>query len=103
MKLALSLLAALSFTTGGVLMKYADGARHLPATAGFVALFVTGALLQSFAMRGSELGALYILVLGAEAALAFGLGVWLFGESLTPVKITAVALIVGGITLLRQG
>lgn len=103
MKLILALLAALSFTSGGVLMKHADGARHVAPTIGFIGLFAVGALLQSYAMRGADLGALYILVLGAEAALAFGFGVWLFGESVTPVKVAAVALVVAGIALLRQG
>lgn len=102
MSLVLALFAALSFTLGGVFMKYADGLRHAGAVVGFVALFAAGAALQSQAMRGAELGATYILVLGLEAGLAFGLGVALFHETVTPAKLSAVLLIVAGIVLLRR-
>ena len=101
MPFILAVLAALAFTTGGVLMKYADGLRHAAAVAGFVALFAAGAMLQSLAMRGSELGVTYVLVLGLEAVLAFGLGVTIFHEEPTVTKLTAVALVVVGIALLR--
>jgi hypothetical protein len=36
--------------------------------------------LQSQAMRGTELGPTYIMVLGLEAALAFGFGTFIFGR-----------------------
>lgn len=101
MTLTMPILAALAFTLGGVFMKHADGLRHAGPVAGFVALFGVGAALQSQAMRRAELGPTYILVLGLEAILAFGLGVWLFGESVTPARVAAVVLIVAGIALLR--
>ncbi len=101
MTLTLPVLAALAFTLGGVCMKHADGLRHAGPIAAFVVLFGVGAALQSQAMRGAELGATYILVLGLEAMLAFGLGVWLFGETVTVPKAAAVVLIVAGISLLR--
>jgi len=102
MTLTLPTLAALAFTLGGVFMKSADGVRHPAPTAGFLLFFAAGAVLQSQAMRGAELGATYILVLGLEAMLAFGLGVVLFGESVGLAKIAAVSLIVSGIALLRM-
>jgi multidrug transporter EmrE-like cation transporter len=101
MHLTLALLAALAFTVGGVVMKSADGVRHLLPVIGFVTLFGIGAALQSTAMRGAELGATYILVLGLEAAMAFVLGVVLFDESVTAAKLSALVLIVTGIVLLR--
>jgi quaternary ammonium compound-resistance protein SugE len=102
MYMLLAILAAVAFTSGGVFMKYADGTRHAVPVAGYVALFGIGAMLQSKAMRGSELGATYVLVLGLEAALAFGLGVVLFDETATWRKLAAVTLIVAGIALLRD-
>lgn len=102
MHLLQAALAAAAFTIGGVLMKQADGVRHLAPVVGFVTLFGLGAALQSLAMRGAELGTTYILVLGLEAALAFGLGVVLFGEAVTVSKLSALVLIVGGIALLRM-
>ena len=101
MKLALAGLAALAFTLGGVLMKHADGVRNVLPVCGFLVLFALGATLQSAAMRGKELGTTYILALGREAALAYGLGVLLFGEAVTPQKTIAVLLIVAGILWLR--
>jgi multidrug transporter EmrE-like cation transporter len=64
-------------------------------------LFSAGAVLQSLLMRGSELGATYILILGIEAALAFGFGVWLYDESIAFIKTAGLGLIVAGIALLR--
>lgn len=101
MYMTLAILAALSFTGGGVLMKHADGLRHTWPVVGFIALFSVGAAIQSQAMRGAELGTTYVLVLGLEAALAFGFGVAIFGETATAPKITAVMLIVAGIAILR--
>jgi len=98
----LAILAALSFTSGGVFMKYADGARHAVPVVAYITVFGIGAVLQSQAMRGTGLGATYILVLGLEAALAFGLGVVLFDEAATWRKLAAVTLIVAGIALLRS-
>ena len=102
MHLLLSGLAALLFTVGGIFMKRADGLSHAPPTACFLALFACGAAVQSCAMRGTELGATYVIVLGLEAILAVSFGAILFGESLTPSKTAAVLLIVGGIALLRS-
>jgi small multidrug resistance pump len=103
MPLILASLAALSFTAGGVFMKRADGWRDPIATAAFLLLFCAGAVFQSHAMRGVELGITYCLVLGLEAALAFAFGMFFFNEALTPLKAGSVLLIVSGIALLRAG
>jgi quaternary ammonium compound-resistance protein SugE len=97
----LASLAALSFTVGGVFMKQADGLRHASATALFLLLFAVGAVIQSQAMRGAEMGATYVVVLGLEAALALAFGTFLFAEPITLPKIGAIVLIVSGIALLR--
>ncbi len=102
MHLLLAALAALAFTTGGLFMKQADGLRHAWPIATFVVLFGVGAAVQSLAMRGAELGATYVLVLGLEAGLAYALGIAVFGEVPTVQKSAALALIVAGIALLRS-
>lgn len=99
--LLLGLLAALCFTTGGIFMKHADGFRQLAPAASFVLLFGVGAVLQSHAMRGTGMAATYVLVLGLEAALALGFGVWLLGEPLSTVKVVGMGLTFAGIALLR--
>ena len=101
MQLILASLAALAFTVGGIFMKYAEGLRNVSASMLFLAMFGFGAVLQSLAMRGTELGSTYIMVLGLEAALAFGFGSFIFGEPVTARKIAAILLIVSGIALLR--
>jgi multidrug transporter EmrE-like cation transporter len=95
------LLAALCFTTGGLFMKYADGFRQLPPAMAFLLLFGVGAVFQSHAMRGAGMAVTYVLVLGLEAALALGFGVWLLGESLSVAKLAGIALTLAGIVLLR--
>ena len=101
MHIALASIAALAFTVGGIFMKYADGLRNASATALFLLLFAFGAVMQSQAMRGAELGATYVVVLGLEAALALAFGTFLFAEPITLPKIGALLLIVSGIALLR--
>ncbi len=101
MHLVLAALAALFFTVGGIFMKQADGLQNGPATALFLLLFAFGAVIQSQAMRGAELGATYIVVLGVEAALALAFGTLLYAEPITLPKLGAVLLIVSGIALMR--
>jgi multidrug transporter EmrE-like cation transporter len=101
MGMVLAMLAAVAFTAGGVFMKHAAGVRHAGPVAGYIILFALGAMLQSQAMKGKELGATYILVLGLEAALAFGVGVMFFDEAATWRKLIAVTLVVLGIALLK--
>ena len=102
MHLVLASIAALAFTVGGIFMKHADGLRDAFASALFLLLFAFGAAVQSQAMRGAEMGATCIIVLGLEATLALVFGAVLFAEPVTPAKIGAVGLIVSGIALLRM-
>jgi len=101
MLLLLGLLAALCFTTGGLFMKHADGFRQAPPALAFLLLFGLGAVFQSHAMRGAGMAVTYVLVLGLEAVLALGFGVWLLGESLSPARAAGMALTIAGIVLLR--
>jgi len=98
----LGLLAALCFTTGGLFMKQADGFRQLMPGLAFLLLFGVGAVLQSHAMRGNGMAVTYVVVLGLEAALALGFGVWLLGESMSAIKVAGLGLTLVGIALLRS-
>ena len=101
--LLLSIVAALFFTFGGVFMKLSSGfARLGPGTAA-LALFVAGAIAQTFAMKYAELGVAYVFVLGLEAVLAFSFGALFFGESVSVPKLLGVVLIIGGFALLHVG
>jgi small multidrug resistance pump/quaternary ammonium compound-resistance protein SugE len=93
--------AAVAFGLGGVCMKWSEGFTRAPATAGVFLFFLLGAGLQTLAMTRGDLGVVYVVVLGLEAVLAVGLGIWLFQEQLTPMRLLAIVLIVAGIAILR--
>jgi len=96
------ILAALFFMVGGIFMKLSEGLTKFWPTMIVFALFVTGAALQTLAMKQEDLVVTYIVVVGLEAVLAFLIGVLVFSESCTPVRIAGVLLITGGIISLRS-
>jgi multidrug transporter EmrE-like cation transporter len=95
-------LAALAFTAGGVCMKYSEGLTRVGPSALLGTLFLIGAALQALAMRRADLSVAYVFVLGLESVLAFGFGVFLFGEAATASRIGGVVLITLGIWLLHR-
>ncbi|MEH2395703.1 MAG: SMR family transporter [Nostoc sp.] len=101
MYLIIVLLAAISFSFGGIFMKLSQGLSQLVPSLLIYLLFIVGATLQAFAMRNSELGTTYIVVLGLEAILTLLFGVLLFKENYTFYKLLGVSLIVAGVTFLR--
>ena len=60
------LLAALFFTVGGIFMKLSEGLTKFWPTVIVFALFVTGAALQTLAMKREELAVTYLMVVGIE-------------------------------------
>lgn len=102
MKLLLLSAAALLFAFGGLAMKYSAGMTRLSWSVVFLLLFVAGASCQALAMRASEMGPVYVFVLGLEAIAAMGISVVILGESINAARIGAVLLIVGGIALLNR-
>jgi multidrug transporter EmrE-like cation transporter len=95
------LLAAISFTIGGIYMKFSQGLTELIPTLLVYFFFILGASLQALAMRDTSLGMTYVIVLGCEAVLALLFGVLLFKENYSLFKLLGVSLIVTGITFLR--
>lgn len=102
MFVVLSLLAAVCFTTGGVVMKISEGLTRFWPSVGCLLLFAGGAALQGVAMRRSEMGSTHIFVLGLEAVLALVFGFLFFKESLSLPKVSGATLIVFGVLLLRR-
>ena len=101
MYLIIVLLAAISFSFGGIFMKLSQGLSQLVPSLLVYLLFIVGATLQTFAMRNSDLGVTYIVVLGLEAVLTLLFGVLLFKENYTFYRLLGVSLIVAGVTFLR--
>jgi len=94
-------LAAVSFTVGGIFMKLSDGLTRFWPTLIVLALFVGGACLQTLAMKREDLAVTYLVVVGFESILAFLFGVLLFSESASLGRVAGVALIAAGIASLR--
>src|ERR1039458_8063184 len=68
---ALLVMAALSFTSGGVFMKHSEGLRRFTPSLLTGILFLAGAACQALAMRREEMSVAYIVVLGFASVLAF--------------------------------
>ena len=100
---ALTGLAALSFSIGGYFMKLSVGLTRLRPTLLMFGFFSAGAVLQTVAMRGEQMAITYIVVLGFEAITALVLSVLLLNESASLAKVAGMALVLGGIVLLRTG
>lgn len=101
MTLVLLLVASAAYAVGGLFMKLSDGLAHGWPTAGFLALFAGGALLQARAMAASDLGVSYIFVLGVEVLITVLLSAVYLGEPYTGSRLAAIAMVVVGIAWLR--
>ena len=101
MYLVLVLIAAISFTIGGIYMKLAAGLSQLVPSLLVYLFFAIGASLQTLAMQKSDLGATYIFVLGIESILTLLFGVLIFKEKYSVLKLFGASLIVAGIIFLR--
>jgi multidrug transporter EmrE-like cation transporter len=82
-------------------MKLSDGLRKPLATIGLYVLFGLGATLQTLALRRTDLGISYVLVLGLEAIVALGIALFAFHEVIAPLRAVGVVLILAGVALLR--
>jgi quaternary ammonium compound-resistance protein SugE len=97
----LVLASALAFSVGGYATKLSEGLTRAGPTFWMFALFLLGAALQGYAMRGTALSVTYVVVLGLEAVTATALGL-LLGEGLSLLKCVAASLVLAGVVLLRQ-
>ncbi len=104
MTFACSLTAAACFTGGGLLTKPAAGLSRIVPTVAMFGLFVIGAALLAVAVqRDGEVGPAYLVVVGLETVLAFALGVALYDEQFTALRLAAVVLVMSGTAILAQG
>lgn len=83
------------------LLKLSDGFSRLWPTLGFVVAAVGSFALLSWAVRDLPVGTAYAVWTGIGAVGTALLGMILFGEPVTAGRITAIALIVGGVVLLN--
>ncbi|KAA0968257.1 quaternary ammonium compound efflux SMR transporter SugE [Aureimonas fodinaquatilis] len=82
-------------------MKQSHGFTRLtPTIVTFVFMFGSFALL-SLSMRTLPLGTAYVIWTGIGAVGAFVVGITFLGESLSPMRVLAAALIVSGLVLMK--
>lgn len=82
-------------------MKLSDGFTRLsPSIITLAAMGASFALL-SVAMRSLPLGTAYMVWTGIGAVGAFIVGVAMLGEAMSPLRLAAAAMIVGGIVLMK--
>ncbi|WP_159999119.1 multidrug efflux SMR transporter [Roseomonas sp. 18066] len=82
-------------------MKQSEGFTRLwPTIVTFAAMLVSFGLL-SWSMRVLPLGTAYTIWTGIGAVGAFTVGVLFLGEALTPLRVLAALLIVGGLVLMK--
>ena len=99
-----AIIAALSFTIGGIFMKTSQGLSQIVPTVLIYLCFGLGATLQTLVMQKSgEMGITYVLILGLEAVLAVAFGILFFQEGSSPLKLVGITLVIIGVALLRSG
>ena len=82
-------------------MKQSDGfTRPVPTAVMVVGMLLSFGLL-SWSMRTLPLGTAYTIWTGIGAVGAFALGILVLGESASPLRILAAALIISGLVLLK--
>lgn len=99
----MAIAAALSFTVGGIFMQMSEGLSKFIPTLLIYGMFVMGASFQTLAMRQSEMGITYVLVLGLESVLAVLFSIFFFKEGYSSPKLLGVFLVVLGVVFLRSG
>jgi quaternary ammonium compound-resistance protein SugE len=82
-------------------MKLSDGfSRPWPTVATFVAMFASFGLL-ALAMKQLPLGTSYMVWTGIGALGAFIVGIAVLGEAVTPLRLVAAAMLLGGLVLMK--
>jgi multidrug transporter EmrE-like cation transporter len=93
--------ASVAFGVGGAFMKASNGFTRLWPSAAVVALFVVGSVLLARAIRTDGLSTAYVVGLGCEALVSVTLGLWFFGEHLSPSRVAGLVLITAGVAVVR--
>jgi quaternary ammonium compound-resistance protein SugE len=82
-------------------MKYAEGYTRLGWSIVSLALLAAFVFLLGRALQVLEIGVAYTVWTGIGAMGTLAMGVLLFGETLNPVKIAGIALVMIGIVTLK--
>ena len=82
-------------------MRQSEGfTRLVPSTVTIIAM-IGSVVLLAISMRTLPLGTAYAVWTGIGAVCAFIAGIILLGEAVTPMRISAAVLILGGLVLMK--
>lgn len=98
---ALLVLAGLFEIGWAIGLKYTDGFTRLWPTAWTVAAMIASVVLLALAVRALPIGTAYAVWTGIGAVGTALLGIYLFGEPATALRLACIALIVAGIVGLK--
>ena len=96
--LVLGGLCEVGFTTS---LRFVDGFRNLPWTLAFIASVTASMLLLHQAARAIPMGTAYAVWAGIGALGTVGVGIVVFGEPATTVRMLLLLLLVGAIVGLK--
>lgn len=100
----LSATSAACFAGGGLMMKPSAGFSRVWPSLAVGVLFVAGTVLLAVTVHATgEVGPAYLAIGALETLLVFTLGVLLFDDQLSGVRVVAVVLVLAGSVLLSQG
>jgi quaternary ammonium compound-resistance protein SugE len=96
------LLIAAIFEIGWAIgLKYTDGFTRLGPSLWTILAMGLSMVLLATAARTLPIGTAYAVWTGIGAAGTAVIGIYLFGEPLTAMRLAGVSLIIGGVVLLR--
>ncbi|HLT04955.1 MAG TPA: quaternary ammonium compound efflux SMR transporter SugE [Pseudomonas sp.] len=82
-------------------LKYSEGFTRLVPSALTLIAMVISVVLLGWAMKGLPLGTAYAVWTGIGAVGTVIVGIFLFGESMAPLRLLSVALVVAGLIGLK--
>ncbi|WP_439134505.1 quaternary ammonium compound efflux SMR transporter SugE [Pseudomaricurvus sp.] len=95
------LLAGLLEIAWAIGLKYTEGFTRLWPSIWTLAALITSFLLLGLAMKSLPVGTAYSVWVGIGAAGTVILGIWLFHEPVSPLRIISVGLILAGVAGLK--
>ena len=93
--------AGVTEVTWAITMKYSEGFTRLVPSVVTAVFYIASAVLLSLALHKLPLGTAYAMWTGMGIVGTTMLGVFLFHETLTPLQIVCLLMIIGGIAGLK--
>ncbi len=87
---------------GTVAMKLSDGMTRLWPSLAVVACYLVAFAMLAQALKDIEVGVAYAIWSAVGTAAIAAIGVWVFGESVSLLKLAGILLIVAGVVSLRM-